>query len=249
MLWGVLLDIAIWSVYPGVADAGRRVDRHRRGAVPRAARAAAGGRCGCGALGFCAPRRCWGRRSARAVDPVVLPELGKADTRSGRTTGSTACVTAPERVFGHARKRRTVQRRHGTQTAAVAAFLVRSGPGRATQHRGWQFPIRYSLGSIVVGRACAPPARRALGDPDRVHLGEAIEMNTSIRAIIALAGCAMTFSAGAADPGNHEGATKSDVARATAPAVLAVRRAQLIRRESSGATPTCTRRSRSTPAR
>ncbi len=46
MLWGVLLDIAIWSVYPECADAGRRVHRHRRGAVPDPARAAAGGGCG-----------------------------------------------------------------------------------------------------------------------------------------------------------------------------------------------------------
>ena len=42
-------------------------------------------------------------------------------------------------------------------------------------------------------------------------------MKTTIRAIIVLAGCALTVGAGAADPGNHEAATKSDVARATAP--------------------------------
>jgi hypothetical protein len=36
----------------------------------------------------------------RAADPVLLPERGKADTRSGKSTGSTACEAAPELVFG-----------------------------------------------------------------------------------------------------------------------------------------------------
>ena len=35
-----------------------------------------------------------------AADSIVLPERGKADTRSGRTTGSTAGCAAPELVFG-----------------------------------------------------------------------------------------------------------------------------------------------------
>ena len=43
MLWGVLLDIAIWSVYPSALTLIGASDRHRRGAVPDPARAAAGG--------------------------------------------------------------------------------------------------------------------------------------------------------------------------------------------------------------
>ena len=42
-------------------------------------------------------------------------------------------------------------------------------------------------------------------------------MKRTIRALIVFAGCVATGIAGAADPGNHEGATKSDVARVTAP--------------------------------
>jgi hypothetical protein len=34
----------------------------------------------------------------QAVDPVPFPELGKADTRSGKGTGSPACEPAPERA-------------------------------------------------------------------------------------------------------------------------------------------------------
>jgi len=36
-------------------------------------------------------------RVLQAVEPVPFPELGKADTRSGKGTGSTACKSAPER--------------------------------------------------------------------------------------------------------------------------------------------------------
>jgi len=42
-------------------------------------------------------------------------------------------------------------------------------------------------------------------------------VNNTLRTIIALAGCAVAAAAGAADPGNHEGATTGDVARVTAP--------------------------------
>ena len=35
---------------------------------------------------------------------VPFPELGKADTRSGKGTGSTACETAPERILVKARE-------------------------------------------------------------------------------------------------------------------------------------------------
>ena len=37
-------------------------------------------------------------RGLQAVDPVPFPELGKADTRSGKGTGSTACEAAPGAV-------------------------------------------------------------------------------------------------------------------------------------------------------
>jgi len=42
-------------------------------------------------------------------------------------------------------------------------------------------------------------------------------VNRTLRTIIVFAGCACAAGAGAADPGNHEGATKNDVARVTAP--------------------------------
>ena len=95
MLWGVLLDIAIWSVYPGaltligasiVIGAGLYlVQRERRQATAAALpRALVVARC---ALSLRMPGIA-ARRSMRSV----LPELGKADMRSGRTPGSTACV-------------------------------------------------------------------------------------------------------------------------------------------------------------
>ena len=46
--------------------------------------------------------RAWEGRHAlasQAADPEPFPELGKADTRSGKGSGSTACETAPERLF------------------------------------------------------------------------------------------------------------------------------------------------------
>ena len=46
-------------------------------------------------------------RRLQAIDPGPSPELGKADTRSGRTTGSTAGEAAPERLFRWSGKGRT----------------------------------------------------------------------------------------------------------------------------------------------
>jgi len=40
----------------------------------------------------------------QAVDPKSFPELGKADTRSGKDFGSIAYVTAPERLIGRSGK-------------------------------------------------------------------------------------------------------------------------------------------------
>ena len=90
MLWGVLLDIAIWSVYPSaltlvgasiVIGAGLYlIQRERRQAAVRRREASA-------------PHLvCWSCRRGVAEDAGVpgrsirglLPELGKADTRSGR---------------------------------------------------------------------------------------------------------------------------------------------------------------------
>jgi len=43
---------------------------------------------------------------------VPFPELGKADTRSGKGTGSTACEAAPERLFRAAEKAARRTQRH-----------------------------------------------------------------------------------------------------------------------------------------
>ena len=55
-----------------------------------------------------------GTRQLRAADPLSFPELGKADTRSGKDTGSTACESAPVRILVKAREFvRRMQRRRG----------------------------------------------------------------------------------------------------------------------------------------
>ncbi len=52
---------------------------------------------------------CTGVIERKRLDPGPFPELGKADTRSGKGPDQAACDAAPERVRGQARERRTAQ--------------------------------------------------------------------------------------------------------------------------------------------
>ena len=51
---------------------------------------------------------------------MPFPELGKADTRSGKGTGSTACEAAPERLFRAAEKAARRTQRHNVPSQCNA---------------------------------------------------------------------------------------------------------------------------------
>jgi len=134
--------------------------------------------------GPCPPSGEAATRELQAVDPVVLPERGKADTRSGRTTGSTAGGTAPGRLFRWSGKDRTAhaalstsdrnfwrwcsesrcehRRRPRTFLAESASLPCQATCAVSRAIDPGPFPARVSAFPLA-GRRTGPGARHSLG--------------------------------------------------------------------------------------
>jgi hypothetical protein len=91
-------------------------------------------------------------RLSQAADPVPFPELGKADTRSGKGTGSTACETAPERTPVKAREfaRRILTSTRLHRMTACRSYAIGYFPGTVSRSCCWLIlmPAAYSKAMI-----------------------------------------------------------------------------------------------------
>ncbi len=106
-------------------------------------------------------------RSVMAVDPVPVPGLGKADTRPGTGTGSTACETAPEQILAKARESARRTPLDAGTSASVRLNVRHAGVARAPWPTAGSLPrasCRVMSRSVPAPRDAACAVSRA-SDP------------------------------------------------------------------------------------